>query len=322
MFLLRQPPFPLTVEYSGLTPSTNYILEIYDDRARLMYSFDDIVSDGSGVVTKELPEYYSKFDGTYSLYIYSIVIEDSVAIADEVVVVDTLTVKRPYVNPLTLGSTQAEIEQAIYNERIARNIIDSITGGFYYKEDHIELTALGGDFLAIPNRINRLNQVYRNNVKVYDRITPLEDQDQYYITANNTAITISQDGEYNRLESRPVVLPLGASDSFNLYSDTSDPVAALTRIREFDLFPNGFDYVIGGEFGWPVVPQDIQDASNMLINDIACNKLNYVSRYISEYQTDQFKIKYSDLATRGTGNMVVDNILAGYQTNFYKIGVL
>lgn len=321
MNLLRQPPFPLSVTYEGLDPSTDYLMEIYNDKSVLLFSLD-VSSDGDGVVTEELPLFFTKYDNKYALYIYSLIEVSGEEQPEEVKVIDTLTVERPYTNPYNIGQTEDEDLQAIYHERIARNIIDVVTGGFYYKDDTLQLTALGGDFLTVPNRINRINQVYRNNVKVYDRLEPLDDQETYIISPDNSAITIAKTGDYNYLQSKPVTLPLAASDSFNLYSDTSDPIAALTRIREFDLFPNGFDYIVVGEFGWPVVPQDIQDASKMLIDDLACNKLNYVSQYISEYKTDQFTLKYHELAVFGTGNKIVDQILSQYHTNFYKAGVL
>jgi hypothetical protein len=318
VYILRQTPFPLSVQYSGLDPEEDYLLQIYNDKSQLMYSFD-IVSDSYGNVSQELPKYFSKFDAKYSLYVYSLINEEP----DEVVVVDTLSIYRPYVNPYDLGQTDEEDEEAMHKERIVRSIIDSITGGFYYVDDTIELVGLGADFLPVPNRINRVNYVYRNNVKVYDRFASSDSrQDVYFPSPDHAAITIKKDGGYNRLQSAPQTLPLGASDSFNLYSDSSDPIAALTQIREFALFPKDFDYVITGEFGWPVVPQDIQDATRMLFDDLSCNKLQYVSQYIKEYKTDQFTIKYDDLAVRGTGNMIVDKILSQYHTNFYKIGVL
>jgi hypothetical protein len=320
MELLRQTPFPLNILYSGLEPDESFLMEIYSNKSRLMYSFDDVQSDSSGEIEYALPEYFAKFDGKYALYIYSL---DESNDPDQVVLQDTLSIHRPYVNPYTLGETEEEDEEAVYKERIARLIIDSITGGFYYTDDTIETAGLGGDFLAMPNRINRVNFVYRNNVKVYDRFAA-EDvkQDVYVITPDHAAITIKKDGIYNRHQSLPKVLPLGASDSFNLYSDSNDPIAALTKIREFDLFPRDYDYVVTGEFGWPVVPQDIQDATRMLVDDISCNKLQYVSQYIKEYKTDQFTIKYDDLAVKGTGNMIVDKILAQHHNNFYKLGVL
>jgi hypothetical protein len=318
VYLLRQPPFPLSVQYSGLNQNESYLLEIYSNKSRLLYSFD-VESDSQGSLSLDLPDYFSKFDAKYSLYVYSLDENGP----DQTVVMDTLSVYRPYVDPYDLGQTDEEDEEAIYKERIVRSIVDIVTGGFYYTDDVVETVGLGADYLPIPNRINRINYVYRNNVKVYDRFaSPETRQDIYVISPDHAAITIKKDGVYNRLQYAPQTLPLGASDSFNLYSDTSDPIAALTQIREFALFPKDFDYVVIGEFGWPVVPQDVQDATRMLFDDLSCNKLQYVSQYIKEYKTDQFTLKYDDFATRGTGNMIVDKILSQYQTNFYKIGVL
>jgi hypothetical protein len=316
MIILRQPPFPLFLEYSGLNNEQDYVIEIYSNKSVLLYSFH-VQSNELGSVYQELPKYFEKFDNDYSVQIFSV---DELGVPDNVEIIDTLTVKRPYVNPLDF---EDEDQDYVYQERIARSIIDHVTGGFYYKDDTVETAGLGGDFLAMPNRINRINYVYRNNVKVYDRFADSSvRQDVYVVAPDHAAITIKKEGLYNRHQALPTVLPLGASDSFNLYSDSNDPIAALTKIREFDLFPRDYDYVITGEFGWPVVPQDIQDATRMLMNDISCNKLQYVSQYIKEYKTDQFTIKYDDLAVRGTGNMLVDQILAKYHNNFNKMGVL
>ena len=319
MYFLRQPPFPLVLEYDGLTADQEYLIEVYSDDSHLLYSFH-VEANEFGRVYKELPKYFERFDAKYSVHLYSV---DENGKATETEVSDTLTINRPYIDPLSISDDENEIEKNKYNERMARSIIDSITGGFYYKDRTIELVGLGGDFLAVPDRINRINFVYRNNVKVFDAFAE-EDvvQDRYVITPDNSAITIAKQGVYNRHQSAPQTLPLGASDSFNLYSDSDDPIAALTKIREFDLFPRDYDYVLTGEFGWPVVPQDIQDATRMLANDISCNKLQYVSQYIKEYKTDQFTIKYDDLASSGTGNMLVDKILSQYNNNFHRMGVL
>lgn len=320
MIILRQPSeFPITLQYGGLSASTDYSLRIYSTNAVLLYEYD-VTSDGDGNISQQLDTYFEKFDDEYAVNVFSL---DGDGEPEDTVVIDNLSVKRPYVNPYTLGDTADEDEQAVYNERIARAIIDAVTGGFYYSYDTIDITGLGGDYLPVPNRINRINYVYRNNVKVYDRFASASVvQDTYFVTADHAAITIKQEGLYNRSESKPVDLPLAASDSFNLYNDSDDPIAALTKVREFDLFPSGYDFVITGEFGYPVVPVDIQEATKLLINDIECGKLDYINKYITEYKTDQFTIKYGDLAWTGTGNRIVDQILQGYATNFYKLGVL
>jgi len=318
MYLLRQPPFPLAVEYSGLYPEQSHLLQIYTDKSRLLYS-QNIVANEDGTASLYLPDYFNKFDAKYSLYIYYVENGEP----EDLLVVDTLSIYRPYLNVVEIIDEEDNLQEALYKERIARSIIDVITGGFYYTDDTLETVGMGADYLSVPNRINKINQVYRNNVKVYDRHAPEGvKQDIYIITPDNAAITIKKNGVYNRHQSAPQTLPLGASDSFNLYSDSNDPIAALTQIREFALFPKDYDYVVFGEFGWPVVPQDVQDAAKMLFDDLSCNKLQYVSQYIKEYRTDQFTIKYDDLAVKGTGNVIVDQILSQYHNNFYKIGVL
>ena len=117
-------------------------------------------------------------------------------------------------------------------------------------------------------------------------------------------------------------MPIAASDSFMLYGDDYDAVQALTEVKGAAMFPRDWDYTVYGEWGWPVVPQDIRDATKMLMDDMKCGKLTHIQKYVTEYQTDQFKIKYSDLSLRGTGNLLVDKILENYSIPIYRLGVL
>lgn len=320
MNILRQPPFPLSISYSGLNADEEYILQIYDDYSKLVETFD-VTADGSGVVTQELGADFARYDGTFSVYIYS---KDVLNEADEIVVVDTLYIYRPYTNPLSLAETEGEYDAYIMYERTARQIIDMVTGGFYYESGQIETLGSGADILPVSKRINRINYVYKNNLLDYDRFSTSASatQDTYFITPDHTAISIAVGYEISKSQYKNVQLPVGASDSFMLYGDDYDAVSNMTEYRGVPMFPEKYTYVIYGEFGWPVVPQDIQDATKMLIDDIKCNKLTYVNRYISEYQTDQFRVKYNDLASAGTGNMIVDKLLSKYASLINKLGVL
>jgi hypothetical protein len=320
MNILRQPPFPLSVSYSGLNPDEEYIMQIYDDYAKLVETYD-VTADGSGVVTQELGADFARYDATFSLYIYS---KDVLNEADEIVVVDTLYIYRPYTNPLDLAETEGEYDTYIMYERTARQIIDMMTGGFYYESSQIETLGSGADILPVSKRINRINYVYKNNLLDYNRfdLSASATQDTYFVTPDHTAISIAVGYEISKLQHKNVQLPIAASDSFMLFGDNYDSVNNMTEYRGLPLFPEKYTYVIYGEFGWPVVPQDIQDATKMLIDDIKCNKITYINRYISEYQTDQFRVKYNDLATSGTGNMIVDKLLSKYATPITKLGVL
>lgn len=318
MNILRQPPFPIEVSYSDLDASTDYILEIYDDHTNLIVS-EVVSSNGSGIVDFELPQGFEKFDDTYSLYIYTMDLDD---LPDQTIVIDTLYIFRPYINPLTISDDTCTQEEYITLERTARQIIDTLVGGFYYYSSEVEASGLGADFLPLSKRSNRINQVYENNVKVYDRLDPISGQYTYIITPDKTALTIQVSETYNRLQSKSVHLPVAASDSFMLYGDDYDQIMALTQIAGPSMFPKDWDYVVYGEFGWPVVPQDIKDATRMLMEDIRCGKLSYINKYITEYETDQFKVKYSDLSLKGSGNLLVDKILQNYSIPIYRLGVL
>lgn len=318
MNILRQPPFPLSVSYDGLDPNTDYILEIYDDHTFLELS-EVVTTNGSGVISYTLPTSFEKYDETYSLYIYTMDLNDD---PDETVVIDSLYIYRPYVNPLTMADIDCDEQEYIDLERTARQIIDTLVGGFYYSSGEIETVGLGADYLPLSKRANRINQVYENNVKVYDRIDPIDGQHTYILSPDKTAMTIQVNNEYNRLQSKEVRLPIAASDSFMLYGDDYDAVQALTEVRGAAMFPKDWDYTVYGEWGWAVVPQDIKDATRMLMNDLKCGKLSYIQKYVTEYETDQFKVKYSDLSLKGTGNLLVDKILENYSIPIYRLGVL
>jgi hypothetical protein len=318
MNILRQPPFPLEVSYDGLQPNTDYALEIYDDHTFLQLSVT-VTSDGSGVISYQLPNDFEKYDETYALYIYTL---DELDEPEETVVIDNLYIYRPYINPLSLADLECDQDQYIELERTARQIIDTMVGGFYYTSGEMESVGLGADYLPVSKRINKINQVIENNIKVYDRLDPIDGQHTYIVSPDKTAITIQVGNEYNRLQSKEVRLPIAASDSFMLYGDDYDAVQALTEIKGAAMFPKDWDYTVYGEWGWPVVPQDIKDATKMLINDLKCGKLSYVQKYVTEYQTDQFRVKYSDLSLKGTGNLLVDKILEAYSIPIYRLGVL
>jgi hypothetical protein len=244
---------------------------------------------------------------------------------------------RPYVNPETLAETPEDIEDMRIYEEISRAIINSITGGFLYKREVVETVGLGNDYLSVPYRLNKIVRVYENDIIVYD--TAPEDPEtwtnvkEYYITPDKASISVvvvSSNG-FNRTQSKPVNIRRGASDSFTLYNTNDSPNFAYDAYdtKTFSdyggnsvMFPSGWDYVVVAEVGWPIIPQDIKQATSLIINDIKCNNLPYVNQYISEYKSDQFNVKFNDLAFKDTGNRIADRILSAYVRPIYRLGVL
>jgi hypothetical protein len=219
-------------------------------------------------------------------------------------------VVRPYVNPNEHGNTASEIAAYANNEELARAIIDSVCDvEFYYKKRVLETTGLGVDYIPIWVDAKEVIKVYENNVLLYD-INDLENAvTDFEIIADGSAITMKYSDAINRDESARILLPASPTDIVELdYSARG--------------FPKGWDYRITLEVGYNKVPQDIKRATELLIHDIECGKLDYYKRYIGAYNTDQFRIQFDKAVFEGTGNLIVDKILDKYSKPIEFVGVL
>jgi len=239
----------------------------------------------------------SKYDTDYQVIITAD-LEDTETLFD-----DVFSIVRPYVNPSTLGETASQIAEYTRFEEIARAVIDSvIPEGFYYKKKVLETVGLGADYIPLWMDAKKILAVYENNVLVTDRT--------YEITQDKTAITEKFVDGVNRNEQAPLILPAASTDIID---------ANLPPLRGF---PNGYDYKFILESGYPSVPSDIARAATLLIDDIKCGRIDYYQRYITSYNTDQFRLQFDKRMFEGTGNIVVDKILSKYAKSITRLGVL
>jgi hypothetical protein len=141
------------------------------------------------------------------------------------------------------------------------------------------------------------------------RIWPYE----YKTLLDNSAIArVEADGYYNRNESTPLRIP-AASGDLGAYSGASDNYVA---------FPSGFDYTFILDAGFKTVPPDIQLAAKILVEELKCGTNLYYNKYVTEYSTDQFDVKFATDFLKGTGNIIVDKILNNYKGNVFKPAIL
>lgn len=318
MELLRIPPYPLVASYAVDEASEEYYFIIRESDNSEIVDEGDIASNSSSMVNINLSDSFSKYDKEYHLEIRKNN-EDG-----EIVVEDNLNIVRPYVDPNKLGTTASEINEYKSHERLARAVIDSVTGGFYFSTKDLEVVGDGTDYIPLWDKVYKILTVYKNGKLVYDSTqTPsVLDEYEYFITKDKTAITASPvgySGDINRAESTPVGLPIAESDSFEVFGENDGIVLAFKRGT---FFYKGVDYIFEVEHGYKVVPFDIQEATQMLIHDIKCGKLEYFKRYIVNYSTDQYRIQIDKSSFDGTGNILVDKILDKYITSLKKPGVL
>lgn len=291
MEILRVPPYN-TQGMIDVDPSTEY-----------EYTVEDMVDSSviSGVATsningKLIIPLPNQYDGEYK-----------VTVGD---IEEYFTVVRPYVDPTAHGTTASEIAAYAKQEELARAIIDSvIPEGFYYKKRIIETTGLGADYLPLWVDAKKILSVHENNVLVYSSANPSSYPLNYEITKDNSAITVSYNGAFNRAESAPNTLPVTNADLIDLRFS-------------YRGFVKTFDYRLTLAVGYNRVPSDIKRATEILIDEIACGKLDYYTRYVNAYDTDQFKLKFDGRVFEGTGNIIVDKILSKYAKSITTVGVL
>lgn len=323
MEILRIPPYPLQVTYTVPSASTSYFLIIESNDRNEELVDVAVTSNSSSVVSYTLSDTLAKYDEYYALTIY----EKNGANRGDIVVEDNLEIVRPYVDPNTLATTATEIAQYREYEALARQIIDAyVPDGFYFTTEWLQVVGQGTDYMPIWMRGYKVLKVYENAEKVWDvddADGPALDEYDYSITKDKTAIIkdpVAGVDNWNRDERKPARTAMAASDSFDWY-DTGDS-ANIQTFRGGVSFPEGADYMFYIEAGYKVVPNDIKDATNILIEDIKCGKLDYYKRYVDNYRTDQFSIKYNPMMLEGTGNLLVDKILDKYVNVVTRPGVL
>ena len=304
MEILRVPPYD-DIIVNFVVPSGYSDADIYarvTDMADLSVQVLEFLEWSTGDnINIQLP---GRYDNNYRVEIFTI---DE---GEELIHEEYYELIRPYVNPNTLGTTASEIAEYTILELVARSMIDTfVPEGFYNKKITIVGTGNGSDYFSLWEKVYRVFKVYENNKLVYDRSTPDLNEYQYIITSDKTAIQRVQDGELNRYESTAQKLPFASGD-LGYYG------------YEGIAFPSGYDYTFVVDYGYLTVPDDVEYAAKLLIEDLKCGKLDYYKRYVTSYNTDQFRIQFDKAMLGGTGNFLVDKILDKYVKTIVKPGII
>jgi hypothetical protein len=306
MEVLRVPPYPLTTIWD--LPIANYEYIVYvEDLVDHSVEETNISSNANGKLTYVLPLEKVQFDRDFLIRFYDTEHE-------HILYESNLTITRPYVNPADMGTTATEINEYKMYELVARSIIDTYVGdGFYNHKLVMNTTGNGADYFPIWHDFNRVLKVYENNILVYDIENPDDYDYEFKPLLDNSAIYRIEkayaDEERNRTENNLTKIATAHGDlGYVAYAPTD--------------FPKGVDYTFILDVGYRAVPADIEVATKMLIDDIKCGKLDYYKRYITNYNTDQFRIQFDKSMISGTGNMLVDRILDKYVKLITKPGVL
>ena len=276
-----------------VSPSGTYTLD-YED----LYtgeSFSASASTISGAVSFTLAPKYLDYTGSLAASV-----KDSTG---NTVIMTNIEIIRPYCNLDSVASALSITDGSeIGYERLARYIIDSQTQGFPFIRKEKDIIGMGMDYLPIDEKIYKIYKVYKNEELVYNSsLSASVNLVTYAITKDGSSITNveNESDAENKVNYKPV-----------WHERYLDPA-----------FADGSEYRVDADYGWKVIPQDIQEACEMLVQDIKSDNLRYINRYIESFDNEDFKIKFAKNPTAGTGNMFVDKILEKYR-NRLRIGVL
>ena len=279
-----------TVSFSDLVPDGEYTIEYSDLLTDETFSAS-ATANGSGGITFTLEDKYASYDAALDASVYDYL--------DEVVITTNIDVIRPYTDISNLATDLNKSISAVTEmERIARYIIDSeVSQGFGYVRKEKEIIGNGSDYLVVNEKINKLYKVYENGTLLFDSTS----------NNNETNFAISKD--------KTSIIPVYDQDNKTEYPQ-------VWRDRYLSrAFADGYDYVIDADFGYKVIPQDIQEATKLLCADISSDNMKYLNKYIESFDNDDFKIKFAKNFNASTGNLVVDRILTKYK-NSIRVGVL
>ena len=208
-----------------------------------------------------------------------------------------IDIVKPYCDINSLKTKlQITTAQAVESEKVARRIIESEAGSFQFVRKLKEVYGMGIDYLPIDERISKIYQMWENGEVIY--VNGDSSYDQYTVSVDKSSIVLNDEIQ-NKVE----------------YSK-------VWRDRNFAVtFCNGCDYLVDGEFGYQVVPSDVQEACEILIQDLVQGNTKYYSRNILEFDNREFTIKFAPGSSTGTGNLIVDKLLTRYK-NRIRPGVI
>jgi len=230
---------------------------------------------------------------TYAVNLFSNVYDPS----NNLVLSTGIDVVKPYCDVTTvktkLGITTA---QAVEAEKVARRIIEAEVGSFQFVRKLKEVIGMGIDYLPIDERIVNIYEMSENNEVIF--VQGDDSYDQYKISVDKSSIVLDDEIQ-NKVEYTKV------------WRDRNYAVT----------FCPGCDYLIDGSFGYQVIPSDVQEACEILMQDLVQGNTRYFSRNIIEFDNQEFKIKFAPGSSAGTGNLIVDKLLIKYK-NRIRPGVI
>jgi hypothetical protein len=222
-----------------------------------------------------------------------------------------LFVVRPYTDltqaaeSLGFGFDQSDpnyktFSDLIAAERYARKLIENYTSQQFYLYDDVNVVySTGADVLPLPYKLNKLHELYLNDVLLVDTINEINNW--------NMSVKVSESGFGLRVDRSNML------DNTVYVANGMVPPSINDRGR--GVFVNGGAYRVAGRYGWEEVPDEVELACIELMKDFFSKDKEWRNKYIKSIQTFDWQFQYDTSSFTGTGNNYADQLLLPYVIN-------
>jgi len=296
---LRKDNSPLTISYSASNSTQNVYFEIYDLDTSEFVQAGVAASGASSVFSITLNTDTTSYDRNIKIeYINT---QSGTAFNE----IEYVSLVRPYATvdriKQLIDVPSGTSDQKIKNlERRARLSLNSYIGFSFYKEKR-ETTVYGNnsDVLTLYDNVLRIDKIYENDILVYEKDSIIYQFDYPIEIADSgrRIKIINGDPEQKEIAEFPI---------FSIF-------------EFYNLFKKDHSYKIEGIFGWEYIPSDIEEATALLVSDYLCNDFSIRNKNIAQLSNDSYDIKYGSDSATGTGNLLVDNLIAHYKESRYMV---
>ena len=317
IYVNSNSPIKTKIYWEGelITPSGVVTAKVYDitkDPTNVILPTTILTTINATAVETDIGTYQIVLPFSYSSYPrnFKIVWQYTVyggAVGTHTTYVNVVT---PYVNineeieSLNFGAdpsdpnykTYADLQSA---ERYARKIIEDYTNqDFYLYSGQESVYGNESDTLPLPSKLNKIYQIYSNDILLVNNlVTPKVNNWLYDPIVSETGFGIRVN-RTNLLDNSVYVanglVPPTITDTF------------------YGVFSKDVKYKVVGQFGWESVPDKVQIATVELMKDYFSKDKVWRNKYIKSIKTFDWSFEYNASASRGTGNLYVDQILNPY----------
>lgn len=192
-----------------------------------------------------------------------------------------------------IGADAAD-EEVWRIEEVVRYIIQAHTGQFFGKfiGSH-RVPGSGEQILKLPSRLISLTSI--NDNTFWSNTLGLRGSGWYLKsrTYGVPSIRADFDGWHENpyVSEVPITSPY-SKNSFKFIKDT--------------------EYNITGIWGWNAVPEPVQEAARILINDYSCGDSAYRDRFLTSMTAADWRIQFHEAAFSNTGNVKANQLLSKY----------